>query len=46
MESAVCFDKLGPQTEERVTEVLKSVVSEGILICWLNLKALPTGFRP
>ena len=34
-----------PQAEERVTEVLKSKVSEGTLICKLKLKALPTGFR-
>ena len=39
-------DKLGPQSEECVTEVLKSEVSEDTLMCWLKLKALPTGFRP
>ena len=29
----------------RVAKDLMSVVSEGGLICWLKLKALPTDFR-
>ena len=39
-------DKLVLQTKEHVTEVTKSEVSQGTLICWPKLKALPTSFRP
>jgi SCY1-like protein 2 len=38
-------DKLGPQSKERVIEVLKSEVSENTLISQLTLKVFPTGFR-
>ena len=39
-------DKLGLQTKEHVTDVVKSEVGQGTLICWPKLKAPPTSFRP
>ena len=39
-------DELGLQTKEHLTEIVKSEVSQGALLCWLKLKALPTSFPP